>query len=348
MTTESLQRRCNRDGCNPESGGGCIDGLSADDCPNRYEFAAIDEVLEAGVPSPSAPPSEIELPPGVRQVHNGVGLSEIEVNRHLRRHGGLVISFIGCPDAGKTTIAAMLYELMKRRRLGQIGFVGSKTLRGFQSRSFYSQFESGLSVPVTERTKKSLPIEYLHLRASFDVSKKTHFDIFMADRSGEEFEDCIKMPKFAENFPEIYRADCHVLLLDGRKLINPELAASHIGEIRRIVLALLQFSGLGQSQKIQVVLTKLDEVIVSSRKEQVEEIFDHFVSEVKSRVVGDITISAHKLAARPNQGEFYLGEGLETLMREWIPIPATRTFSMDFVSVDSGSHYDYLINAINR
>lgn len=337
MAEGESARLCSREGCHPEDGSGCIDGIDESECPHRHAFTVPVDIEDSTHGLKQVEPVSL----GTVRIHNGEALNTVEADAFLRKHKSTVVAFVGCPDAGKTTAAVMLYELLKRKRLDGLGFVGCNTIRGFQARSFKSLLASGLSEPDTERTRRSAPVAFLHLRVCRDPVKRIFSHVLLSDRTGEDFEACIGKPAICDTYPEISRADCHVLLVNGEKLISPDLAASHVGEVRRIFLA-LQRSPL---KKMQLVLTKFDKVEKSENKEFAVDHFNAIFQEFQQRA--QFPIVSHMLAARPNKGEELLGHGLRDIVLEWFPSDMpTVPFRKILPKLSEGNAYDLLVNTL--
>lgn len=343
MSTVNTDFRCKRDGCTPEESGDCIDGLPLSDCPNRFVFEPVDEEL-ADKDSSLVESSDV---PGIRQ-HSGDALNTVEADLHLCKHGGTVVAFIGYPDAGKTTAAIMLYELSKRRQLDPFGFAGSHTIRGFQERAHKSLLASGRRTPETTRTSGGVPVSFLHLRLQKTGEQSEPIELLLSDRSGEDFEKCLNKPALCETFPEIRRANCHVLLIDGAKLANPDLASKHISNINRLVFALKQCNLLSESGLVQVVLTKHDLVSQSEHKEKALERFNLIIEDIKKQLNGTVRITEHKLAARPLCSQFNLENGLVNLINDWLPQKQETEYHLVIPTLTAGTPYDLLINTVRE
>lgn len=340
---ENSELTCTREGCHPELDEDCIDGLEIHECPHRKGI-----VIPFEIEVQNTEISNVGTAVGTFRVHNGDGFTRSEADSFLRKSGARVIAVIGCPDAGKTTAAVMLYELLKRGRLGQFSFVGSKTIRGFQSRSFYSIFSSGLTEPETERTKGSMPVEFLHLSLHSETNENSVTDLLIVDRTGEDFEHCMKQPALCATFPEIERADYHVLLVDGKKLINDDLAALHANEVLRIFLSLIR----SKISNLQLVLTKYDKVLISTQRDIGVERFEALTNEVKKRLRSDTAFTVHYLAARPSlseESEHLLGKGLDELVSIWVARGnAARKFKKNIPILADGRPSDLLLNSMPR
>lgn len=343
MTSAITNLRCKRDGCKPEETGDCIDGLPLSDCPNRYVFEPVDEEFE-NVGSPLVDSDDGN---GIR-LHNGEPFSTVEADQHLRRHGATVVAFIGYPDAGKTTAAIMLYELSKRRQLDPFGFAGSNTIRGFQERTHKSLLASGRRTPDTVRTSGGAPVSFLHLRLQKFGQQGEPIELLLSDRSGEDFEKCLDNPYLCEAFPEISRANCHVFLIDGAKLANPDLASKHISNFKRLIIALNQCNLLSESGLVQIVLTKHDLVIQSEHREKALERFNIIIESIKSQLNGTVRITEHKLAARPLCSQYNLGNGLVDLINDWLPQKQETEYCLVIPKITTGTPYELLINTVSE
>lgn len=341
MTPEISLRPCSKPGCNPEQNGDCVEGLGASDCPHRHSFVVPDDSEDT-----STAEFDIKIPDGSFRVHNGDAFTTAEADEFLRKNCSIVVAFVGCPGAGKTTAAVMLYELLKRGRLPSLGFAGSRTIRGFQSRSYKSLLSSGLVEPVTDRTRGSAPVEFLHLLVTHGNNKRQYSNLLLADRTGEDFVNCISKPDLCGSYPEIPRADCHVLLVDGNKLVNDELAALHLAQVRRIFISLIRTP----LKRLQIILTKYDKVISSQLSETVTQQFEDLLAEFVKRSKGKFVISSLNMAARPSaqsdDGD-YLGLGVEEMVAGWFPKSSFSPAFLKYIpKISSARPYDMLLNTI--
>lgn len=329
---------CPREGCHPDDDDGCIEGLALKDCPNRHPFV----VPQDPVDEPSIPRTEV-APPGTVRVHNGEAYTTEEVDIFLRRNNAIVVAFLGCPSTGKTTAAVMLYELLKRRRLPSLGFAGSNTIRGFQRRSFKSLLASGLRTPNTDRTSGNKPVQFLHLRVCINENPHAFHNLLLSDRTGEDFEACIAKPNLCASYPEIPRADWHVLLVDGLKLIQDDKAALHISEVRKIFASLIKT----EIKNLQVVLTKFDKVSTSINKAIAIQRFDGLIVDLEKRIKGVFAMTTHKLAARPSNDDALTGFGLDELVMAWFACDAKPIVTRKYIpTLTNGAPYDMLLNTI--
>jgi hypothetical protein len=330
---------CSREGCHPNDKDGCIEGLAPQDCPNRHPFAVPQDAVEES----SQPTADI-TPAGFVKVHNGEAYTSEEADIFLRRKKATVIALLGCPDSGKTTAAVMLYELLKRQRLSDLGFAGSNTIRGFQRRSFKSLIASGLQIPDTDRTSRGQPVQFLHLRICIEKTNNIFHDVILSDRTGEDFEACIAKPDLCASYPEIPRADWHVLLVDGNKLIKNETAGLHVSDVRKIFASLIKTP----LKNLQIVLTKFDKVSASKNKETAVNRFNTLVADLTRRANDRFSISTYNLAARPTSNDDLTGFGLDQLVLQWFAPPGNIKPAKKYMPVlVDGSPYDMLLNTIS-
>jgi hypothetical protein len=340
MDNSAQNSTCSRNGCHASDVDGCIDGLPPKECPNRHPFAVPqDTVIE------KFEQLQIDtVPAGLVRMHNGEAYTSEETDAFLRRKKATVVAFLGCPDSGKTTAAVMLYELLKRRRLQGLGFAGSNTIRGFQRRSFKSLITSGLQVPDTDRTSRNQPVQFLHLRICTDQSTHEMHEVILSDRTGEDFEACIAKPDLCASYPEIPRADWHVLLVDGRKLIQDDTAALHISNVRKIYSSLIKTP----IKNLQIVLTKFDKVSSSDNKDTALNRFDTLVADLIRRACGKFQVTTHNLAARPTSDGDFTGFGLDEVVLQWFPERENSSFARKHIPIlVQGSPYDMLLNTLN-
>lgn len=340
--TDTATFGCEREGCNPAESG-CIDGLAVSECPRRLRIDPIEDTL---VEEPSDP-----LVSGpVKVVHNGDAFTFDEADAFLRRRGGRVIAFIGCPDVGKTTAAVMLYEMAKRRKLGAFRFAGSRTIRGFQERAHLALFSSGNKVPDTPRTPVSKPPSFLHLEllGRDAANGELRLNLLLSDRTGEDFLRAIEKPSLVLSYPEIERADCHVILVDGKRLADTDDGPRHLNQVRRLIRALADNKAFSTSDLLQLALTKHDEVLKSPNADGAFARFSLIVASAKNYVPTSVRVTEHKLAARPLTQDLALGDGLISMLNDWLPCLRPRHYTLSVPKLKSGRMYDRLNNILEE
>ncbi|MGA4346965.1 TRAFAC clade GTPase domain-containing protein [Ralstonia nicotianae] len=283
-------------------------------------------------------------------VHNGDSLSIEEADVLLRRYKAQVIAFVGFPDVGKTTAAVMLYELAKRRRLGAYRFCSSRTIRGFQERTHLALVSSGRTVPDTPRTQISKPASFLHLELvrQEEGAPSSRLNLLLSDRTGEDFSRAIENPSLIVQYPEIERANCHVVLVDGKRLVDADDGPRHLNRIRRLIRALAENGAFANSGLLQVALTKNDEVLGSPNCDMALERFDLIMESARQHVPSGVRATQHRLAARPVLQNVDVGDGLISMLSEWSPCQLAQDYRMVVPKPTTGRMYDRLNSALRE
>ncbi|MNS03181.1 hypothetical protein D3C72_345100 [compost metagenome] len=328
--------QCTQDGCSAGSGGECIENVPLERCPN----------FVIGPPAPDEPPAVSTGPENVAveplPVRGGGSLSPMEVDAYLRVVAGRLrtVAIVGDPEAGKTTLISSIYELLRRRRMS-FGFAGSRTLRGLEQRCHLSRTASGRRKAATRRTRLLEALSFLHLEI-VDTAK-TRWDLVLCDRAGETYEELYKRPAAASEFGELAGFDVICLLLDGERLRDPGVRQAHISNVRRLCLAMEKAGHLINGRRLQLILTKIDELDDdSSHSGLAKELFASFVEETRSRFPG-ANHETFTIAARPpSSGDMPFGANLEDLMRSWLRLPDPVAFKSPITHQPSENAFDNL------
>ena len=125
---------------------------------------------------------------------------------------------------------------------------------------------------------------------------------------------------------ELRRASVLNLLVDGARLTDPSERASVITECQQVMQTLMYSSLVDEGSRINIVLTKLDEVDGSSEKERSHSAFESIVDRVKSVMSGaSAKIGVYRVAARPQNELYVKGFGVEALVTDWLDDGFTAT-----------------------
>lgn len=305
---EELKGKCTAAGCNAPTDR-CIEGLASDECPNFVVGPEIDEVpFEADLP--------VEQDNIVRVSRVGWALSVADADACMlstpaaRRLS--VISLVGVPDCGKTTLVSSLYEIVRRNLAAKFGFAGSETIHGFEERCHLSRLVSDRESPDTPRT--SLELQFLHMSvAARECSERV--ELFMADRRGEQFQDVLNRPPLSETLVEVRRGDAVAFLLDGEQLVDGSKRESAISKVHRLAMALKDV--IRQSIAIQLVITKTDKILGHDDETLVRRRVDALSSQLSTMLLAKSRYSVHYVAARNLDDE---SNGMHGLLSEWLQV----------------------------
>jgi hypothetical protein len=303
--------RCAQPGCGGPISGVCINQIPFDECPNV--IASDDAISEPLVVSDAAP----DL---IATGRTGE-LSLEEADAFLRSNGGIVIAIVAGPEAGKTTLAAAIYELLYRGRLEGFGFAGSETIKGFEERTFDSRVASEELKATTLRTPRAGPMIFLHLKLS--VPDGRIVDLLLSDRSGEHFDRALDAPAQFGDFKEVERSD---VLLKNHQI--------EIARLRKLVIALTQAGHL-TGKIVHAVVTKADlltgETDLPIVKQRAKIVVDELARRSPTAVV-----KLHVTGCRPIKGAAVFGNGIRPLLEALIPKTEVREFRTTYWNPGTG------------
>lgn len=254
---------------------------------------------------------------GYISLPSGRALSLQETYDVMASENTVLVVLIGPSGCGKTTIETTLYQLFQRGKVSDYLFAGSKTIQGYEDRSFYTRINSKQNVATTPRTSRGLKELFLHLRL-FNDSKKQKINYLFADLSGEEIHAHLANVKsLVQHMPFIKCADSLSVILDGERLANKSRRNGVIEEAATMIRTIFDAGLYSESTKIQLVISKYDTInIVDDLK--TSQFIKKNIQELRSLIenyIGSITL--HKVAAMPQSPSFDVGFGLENLLLAW-------------------------------
>jgi hypothetical protein len=235
---------CSKTECPANNGGACVDGIENKiDCDNF-------ELTEAVVPD--AEPVEearVLLPDGEAVWPN-------ELERLMRSHPVSTVVPLGRVGAGKTTLMAVAYHLLRSRRMDRWRFAGSETVIGFARRAFEASFASLRNTPTTGRTEREESGLLLHLDMR-SVADGGRYPLVLSDLSGEHVTAIANGESVEVVREALARADHIPVVVDGAKLIN-ELTRTRAVYEARTLLKMLEKYDLKADVRLCIVVTKGD------------------------------------------------------------------------------------------
>ncbi|SAL51154.1 hypothetical protein AWB70_04162 [Caballeronia cordobensis] len=292
----------------------CIEGLTLEECPN-FTFGEIepDDSTEQR-PVEARGHGHIEATAVIGRGGAAFSAAEADsciLSMPLRSTVG-VVSLVGVPDSGKTTLLASLYEIVRRGLVHGALFAGSETIRGFEERCHYSRLASLRSSPDTPRTAAELRL--LHLSVALEDTGK-RIELFFADRRGEQFQDLLDRPALNDSFIEVQRGSHVAFLVDGDHLIDGGKREAAIAKVQRLAIALRD--KLSDTCAIQLVVTKNDRLEGHTDEAFIRSRIDSLFKRISQTLKSDVRLSVHYIASR------MLGEpasGLNGLLEQWLQI----------------------------
>ena len=288
----------------------CIEGFELSSCPNYgREVQRTSESLQesagkttslASIPLPAADSLDLD------------GTSVL-----LRRGTARVIAIIGPGDSGKTSLIACLFDLLQESPISGINYARSETLHAFEQACHDARAASRRSKPHTYRTPRG-KVRFYHLDLSGGGAGKK-LGLVMGDRAGEEYQSVADNAAQAESFPEVTRADSVTVLVDGRRLVDTGERHNLSSEIVMMLQGLKDGGAFRIEQRLALVLTKLDLVQQSPRRERAEADFARLMSKIQ-RLFGDTfsAIEHFEIAASPESNTVSRGVGVPALLASWL------------------------------
>ena len=277
-----------------------------------------------GDPSPPADPVEDNVPePAGVTVRSGEALTVSEAAALMSAVPAHVIAVVGPVDSGKTTLLATIWEALQRGPFHKHIFAGSRTLVGFERRCFDARIESGREEPETPRTSVGDPNRVLHLavRRGGQLGPRSPggdvCHLLFTDVSGEELEQAVTSADAARSFPLVRRADHVVVLVDGRKLVEPPTryaALNALSMFRRFV----EVGAVGTHTYAHFAISKNDLVsqVGGHAEAFAARTLEKALEEFEGRV-GRLTVG--RLAARPRGAAS--ASGVSSLFESWVAVP---------------------------
>ena len=260
---------------------------------------------------------EDELQSGFLPLPSGRALSLQDTYDVMASENTAVIVLVGPSGCGKTTIESTIYQLFQREKLENHLFAGSKTIQGYEDRSFYTRINSRQEIATTPRTSRGVQEIFLHLRL-FNEDKKQIANYLFADLSGEEIQAHIaNVGSLAKQMPFLKNADSITVILDGERLANKYRRNGVIEEASTMIRTIFDAGLYSVSTKVQLVISKFD-IISASDDSTISCFIEDKIKELQSLITRYIkNVTVHEVAAMPHDSSFTVGFGLESLLSSW-------------------------------
>lgn len=301
--------QCSNPDCKVAETGKCVEGHEVSACAN---YGKPLQVVEAGADEANeAPDGDVIGLPGADK------LSVTAALHVLRRDSSRVIAIVGPHDAGKTSLIASLYDLFQAGPVSDAQFRGSQALHAFEIACHDARAASERGTPHINRTPLG-EVQFYHLALRRSTSGED-ISLLLADRAGEEYRSAADDVSLAADFVEIHRADTIALLIDGARLADNVSRHNVRAEVILLVQALRDGATLTKRQRLAVVLTKLDEVNLSTNKDRVLRDLEVEVTRLRDLFGEDFSaIEAFRIAASPKSDAAQRGAGVPELLDFWL------------------------------
>jgi hypothetical protein len=331
--------KCSNQACPVVETGKCLEGFSVEKCPHATGLA------DTGASSPGAPEppdpalASVEIPAdsAAGKAKDDIILPKAEcldisgASRVLRFATSRTAAIVGPTSAGKTSLIASLCELFQKRPVGNFAFAASRTLIAFEQACHHARAVSGRSSPQTEHTSLGSGVGFYHLGLR-NTNDAMLLHLLLSDRNGEDYRSVSDDPSNAALFVEVKRADCITMLLDGQRLLDTVARHNARHDAIMILQGLIDGGATAPSQRLAVVLTKLDAVRESSSEERtrVEEDFNRLLARMRELFGGSFgEIRAFRVAASPKTNILPSGYGVSEVLDFWMTRPMELRVEVD-------------------
>jgi hypothetical protein len=305
--------RCANPDCRVADDGRCVEGFDKKaDCP---QFGKI-QIVQAQAAANSGP----EPRPAVAMPRSTT-MSVNEADRVLKAKESRVIAIAGPHAAGKTSLIVGLYDLFQLGRVGRVAFGRSCSLHAFEEAVHDSRAASRRESPDTARTARG-EVRFYHLDL-VDTDSGAAPAVLLGDRAGEEYLETRSNLDSAKSFPELPRSDVLTMLVDGQRLLDVGRRHNVRSEIRQTIQAFVEAGAIRPTQRLAVVLTKVDMIRKSEEAgPQAMTDFEGIVAGLRTTFGSRFAaIEPFVIAAQPKSDGAKRGEGLDALLAYWMAEP---------------------------
>lgn len=275
------------------------------------------------------------------QINSGEALDSSDFYKIAARERTKMMMLVGPVACGKTTMETSIYQLFQRNPVSGYYFAGSKSLQGFEQRSYYTRIQSGGNTPETQRTSLDDTNVFLHLRL-WNKENDEFTNLVLADLSGESFTNSIgQVEELKKKYHFAERADFIVGMIDGEKLCDKKRRNSVVMELIELLRTFYDAGVLNKDCILQIVISKYDLLQELHNHDEIEE-------KVKTKINGCLStvfsfIEYYKIAAMPiNTQDTDIGYGLEKLLHSWMRKRSYSIFVPHFELFEELSEFDRL------
>jgi Double-GTPase 2 len=249
---------CSNSECLANQGGAC-----AEDHADKIDCEFFELKPSALMPKADSGVPRIPLP-------DGEALRRDELERVLRSHPAELITPLGRVGAGKTTLIAIAYHLLRSRRLEGWRFTGSETVVGLARRAHDASFGSRGLVPKTPRTQTEESGLVLHLGMR-RISGDARHPILLSDLSGEHVERMANGESIDVVTRAISASDHLPIVVDGEQIADPRSRPLAVYEARSLI-KMVEKQARQPHARLSIVITKGDLLVSHDVKGTVDAI----------------------------------------------------------------------------
>lgn len=275
------------------------------------------------------------------QINSGEALDNNDFYKIAARERTKMMMLVGPVACGKTTMETSIYQMFQRNPVCEYYFAGSRSLQGFEQRSYYTRIQSRGNIPETQRTRLDDTNVLLHLRL-WNKNSDEFNNLILADLSGESFTNSIgQVEEIKKKYDFAERADFIIGIIDGEKLCNKRTRNSVVAEITELLRTFYDAEVLNSDCILQIVISKYDLLREVHNYEEIQK-------KVKSQISGCLStifpsIEYFEVAAMPtNTQQTTIGYGLEQLLLSWLRKRNCDNFISNLESFEELSEFDRL------
>lgn len=325
MPSDTPELQCRNQECRVAETVKCVEGLALDKCPHFGR-----------VPSASGESTTVEESAATAPVVYEVSLEKADqldtqgASAILRASPAHLIAIIGPTSSGKTSLIASLCDLFQRGSVEHTSFARSRTFFAFERACHHSRAASLRNVPQMEHTDLGSGVGFYHFAMRDDRTPEL-VNVLFADRSGEDYRSAADDPSNAAGFVELNRANCITILVTGEQLLDVGRRHNVKQEIVMILQGIIDAAVTSPTQRLALVLTKLDLVRQAddSVRARVERDFGAIVRQVETLFGSRFSeIRSFQIAAAPATTILSHGYGVPDVLQfwttPWSPAPTQR------------------------
>jgi len=236
----------------------------------------------------------------------------------LRWRAANLVAVVGERNSGKTTLITELYERYLRGAFAGHIFAHSRTLVGFERKTFESRLASERIVPDTLRTSERDGLLFFHLGLVSDDGEMRRSDLLISERAGETYRKARDRPETSQELSELRRANRVAFLLDGERVAAGRTRAEVFASVRGMIRAFSESSAISPTAEIQLVTTKVDLLSAEANIAAVSalEQFEHAISSAYGSETRAVT--TWRTAARDPSGSIEAAFGVGPLLENWV------------------------------
>lgn len=259
-----------------------------------------------------------ELTPKFVAISPSEGFTFEDVGRFLSARPGILVTLIGDRDSGKSTLLCAIYDRFLHGPFADRLSAGVRTITALERRAHLERVESGRDTPDTQHTSFAEGLEYFHFAACPDGDLGKRDNLLISDRAGETYKNARGNPSLIDTLVELPYADYLVLLVDGARVANSTNRVGAMFAVRQTLQMLTDHKSIGVSDRVQIVLTKIDLVDAVPDAALARKHLTEFMERIQRDFGGKFAaLEYFEIAARALKGNYARAHGVDLLFKSW-------------------------------